>query len=77
MGGTCSSHGEKRNVYRIFVEKPEEKTPLERLDVGGKIIVYLSKIEFGDVGWIYRAQDGDRWRALVNTVMKLVSMKCD
>jgi hypothetical protein len=26
---------------------------------------------FGDVGWINLAQDRDRWRALVNTVMNL------
>jgi hypothetical protein len=26
---------------------------------------------FGDVDWIYLAQDRDRWRALVNTVKNL------
>jgi hypothetical protein len=26
---------------------------------------------FGDVDWIHLAQDRDRWRALVNTVMNL------
>jgi hypothetical protein len=26
MGGTCSSHGEMRNVYKLLVRKPEEKT---------------------------------------------------
>jgi len=25
----------------------------------------------GGMGWIELAQDGDRWRALANTVMKL------
>jgi hypothetical protein len=29
------------------------------------------KIGFGDVDWIHWAQDRDRWRALVNTVMNL------
>jgi hypothetical protein len=29
----------------------------------------LREIGFGDVGWILLAQDRDRWRALVNTVM--------
>jgi hypothetical protein len=26
MGRECSTHGEKRNAYRIFVVKPEEAT---------------------------------------------------
>jgi hypothetical protein len=39
MGGACSSHGEMRNVYKIFVEKPEEKRPLRRLGVDGRIIL--------------------------------------
>jgi hypothetical protein len=31
----------------------------------------LREIGFGDVDWIQLAQDRDRWRALVNTVMNL------
>jgi hypothetical protein len=31
----------------------------------------LRDIGFGDVDWIHCAQDRDRWRALVNTVMNL------
>jgi hypothetical protein len=27
---------EKRNVYRILVEKPEGNRPLEELDIGGR-----------------------------------------
>jgi hypothetical protein len=30
MGRACGMHGKKRNVYRIFVGKPEEKTQLRR-----------------------------------------------
>jgi hypothetical protein len=29
------------------------------------------EIGFGDVDWIHLAQDRDRWRALVNTVMNI------
>jgi len=29
MGGACSTYGEKRNVYRTLVVKPEEKGLLE------------------------------------------------
>jgi hypothetical protein len=31
----------------------------------------LRKIGFGGVDWIYLAEDGDRWRASVNTIMNL------
>jgi hypothetical protein len=30
MGRACSTHGEKRNAYTIFVGKPEGKRPLRR-----------------------------------------------
>jgi hypothetical protein len=36
MGRTCSTHGEKRNAYRVLVGNPERKRPL---DVGGRIIL--------------------------------------
>jgi hypothetical protein len=31
----------------------------------------LREMVFGYVDWIYLAQDRDRWRALVNTIMNL------
>jgi hypothetical protein len=31
----------------------------------------LREIDLGSVDWIQMAQDRDRWRALVNTVMNL------
>jgi hypothetical protein len=31
----------------------------------------FGEIVFGDVDWTLLAQDRDRWRAVVNTVMKL------
>jgi hypothetical protein len=30
MGKTYSTHGEKRNAYRVLVGKPEGKRPLRR-----------------------------------------------
>jgi hypothetical protein len=33
--------------------------------------MYLEEIGWGIVEWIQLVQDRDRWRALVNTVMKL------
>jgi hypothetical protein len=37
LAGYVARMGEKNNPYRVLVEKPEGKRPLEDLDVGGKI----------------------------------------
>jgi hypothetical protein len=65
--------GEKRNVYRLLVGKPEGKRPLGRprcrwID---NIIMGLLGIGLNVVDWIGLAQDRYRWRALVNSVMNL------
>jgi hypothetical protein len=39
MGRACSTNGEKRNVYRVLVGKPEGKSHWEDQDVGGWIIL--------------------------------------
>jgi hypothetical protein len=31
MGRTCSTHGDKRNAYRVVVRKPEGKRPQGRI----------------------------------------------
>jgi hypothetical protein len=65
--------GEKRNVYRLLVRKPEGKRPLGRprrrwID---NIKMYHLEIGFSVVDWIGLAQDRYRWRALVNSAMNL------
>jgi hypothetical protein len=65
--------GEKRNVYRLLVRKPEGKRPLGRprrrwID---NIKNDLLQIGLNVVDWIGLAQDRYRWRALVNAVMNL------
>jgi hypothetical protein len=65
--------GDKRNAYRLLVGKPEGRRPLGRrrrrwLD---NIRMDLVEVGWSDVDWICLAQDGDRWRALVNSVLKL------
>jgi hypothetical protein len=67
--------GEKRNAYRLLVGKPEGKRPLGRprrrwvnnirMDLGEVVGLW------GDVDWIGLAQDRNRWRALVNSVLNL------
>jgi hypothetical protein len=65
--------GEKRNVYRLLVGKPEGRRPLGRprrrsLD---DIRMDLVEVGWGYVDWTVLAQDRNRWRALVNAVMNL------
>jgi hypothetical protein len=65
--------GEKRNVYRILVGKPEGKRPRGRprrrwVD---NIKMDLREIVWDGVDWIDMAQDRDQWRALVNMVLNL------
>jgi hypothetical protein len=65
--------GEKRNVYRLLVGKPEGNRPLGRLRHRwiNNIKMDLLEIGFSVVDWIGLAQDRYRWRALVNVVTKL------
>jgi hypothetical protein len=65
--------GEKRNVYRLLVGKPEGKRPLGRprrrwID---NIKMDLLEMELNVVDWIGLAQDRYRRRALVISVMNL------
>jgi hypothetical protein len=71
--GQVARMGEKRNAYRVLVGKPEGKRPLGRPRRRWVDNIKMNLREIGGNGmdWIDVAQDRDRWRALVNTVMKL------
>jgi hypothetical protein len=71
--GHVARMGEKRNVYRLLIGKPEGRRPLGRprcrwID---NIKIDLLEIGLSVVDWIGLAQDRYRWRALVNVVMNL------
>jgi hypothetical protein len=63
-----------RGAYNISVERSKGRRlrgrPRRRWE--DNIKMDLREIAFGDVDWIHLAQDRDRWRALVNTVMNLL-----
>jgi hypothetical protein len=71
--GHVARIGDKRNVYRLLVGKPEGKRPLGRprrrwID---NIKMDVLEIGLGVVDWIGLVQDRYSWRALVNSVMNL------
>jgi hypothetical protein len=53
MGRACSTNGEKRNVYKILVGKPEGKRPLGR------------RRQWTVLRWILQRQDGMVWIELI------------
>jgi hypothetical protein len=65
--------GEKNNTYRLLVGKTEGKRPLgrQRRRWVANIRMYLGEVGWGDVDWFGLAQDRNRWRALVNSVLNL------
>jgi hypothetical protein len=65
--GHVARMGEKRNAYRLLVGKPEGKRLL-----GRPRRRWVDNIRMdGDVDWIGLAQDRNRWRAVVNSVLNL------
>jgi hypothetical protein len=71
--GHVERMGEKRNAYRLLVGKPEGKRPLGRPRRWWEdnIRMGLGDVGWGDVDWIGLAQDRNRWRALVNSILNL------
>ena len=63
--------GERRSAYRVLVWKPEGKRPLgrakRRWEDNTKLD--LQEVGCGGMDWIELAQNRDRWREVVNTVM--------
>jgi len=58
-------------VYRVLVGKPEGRRPLgrPRRRLEDNIKMDLQGVGGGCGDWMELAQDRDRWRALVSTVM--------
>ena len=64
---------EGRGVHKVMVGKPEGKRPLgrPRRRCEDNIKMDLEEVGRSCGDWMELAQDRDRWRALVSTVMNL------
>ena len=62
---------ERRDVHKVLVGKPEGKRPLgrPRRRWEDNIKKDLQEVGRGSGDWMGLAQDRDKWRALVSTVM--------
>ena len=71
--GHVARMGDERGVYRVLVEKLEGKKPLGRPRHRWveNIRTDLQEVGCGYMDWIGLAQDRDRWRMLVSSVMNL------
>ena len=71
--GHVARMGEGRGVHRVLIGKPERKRPLgrPRRRWEDNIKMELQEVGGGCGDWMELAQDRDRWRALVSTVMNL------
>ena len=70
MGGVCGTYG-GRGMLKVLVGKPARKRPLggPRRRWEDNIKMDLQEVGTGCGDWMGLAQDTDRWRALVSTVM--------
>jgi hypothetical protein len=71
--GHVARMGDRRGPYRVLVERSEGKGPLGRPSRrwDGNIKMDLQEVEWGDIDWMGPAQVTDRWRTLVNALMKV------
>jgi len=68
--GHVARMGERRGMHRVLAGKPEGKRPLGRPRRRWEDNIKMGLREMGGGGdWMELAQDRDRWRALVNTMM--------
>jgi hypothetical protein len=64
---------ERRGVYGSLVRKPEGKRSLgrPRRRWGDNIRMDIQEVGCRGMDWIDLAQDRDKWRTLLNTIMNL------
>ena len=67
--GRVARMGERRGVYRVLVGKLEGTLERPRRRWEDNIKMDLQEVGRGGMDWVDLAQDRDRWRALVHSIM--------
>jgi hypothetical protein len=72
--GHVARMGEKRNGYILLVRMPERKRPLGRPSWRWveNIRMDLGEVASGDVDWIGLAQNRNKWKPLVNSILNIL-----
>jgi hypothetical protein len=73
LAGHVTRMGERRDIYKVLVGKPEGKRPLgrPRHSWENNIKMDRQEVECESMDWIELVEDRDRWQALVNAVMNI------
>jgi hypothetical protein len=66
-------YGTRRSAYRVLVGKPEGRRLLgrPRRRWQDNIKIDLLEVECGTIDWIDCAENTNRWKVLVNTVLNI------
>jgi hypothetical protein len=74
MGKECSTNGKNRTLCRTFVGKSEGNRPLGKswCRWDDNIKMDLREARLGVLDWIHVAQNRDRRRPFVNTVLNIL-----
>jgi hypothetical protein len=70
---TCSTHGRVKNLFKMLVGKPEDKTLLgrPRCRWQDNIRLDFNETDSEDIDWIPLVQDRVQWWTLVNMVINI------
>jgi hypothetical protein len=70
--------GRRQRCTGVLWGPLDRKRPLGRLGYRSEdsIKICIKETELKNVDWINVAQDRDKWQAVVNVVMNLMSQKC-
>ena len=73
LAGHVARMGDKRDVYRVLVGKPDGRRQLGRPRRRWEDNIKMDPqgVGCGGMDWVELAQDRERWRALVNAITNL------
>jgi hypothetical protein len=71
VGGTCRTCGKKRKTFSVLLGNMKGRALEDLMSMENNNQVNPEKIGWDGVDWISIAEDRDKWRTVLNTVMNL------